>query len=63
MIRWSELDISINQSLQRRWRREYCPYATKGPDGTCLGLDNGEDDEPCDICKVCDRLVIEVDDV
>ena len=62
MIRWSELDAPIDQSLQRRWRSEFCSYATKEPDGTCLGLDNGEDDEPCDICKVCDKLGIEVDE-
>lgn len=60
MIRWSELDIPINQSLQRRWRMEFCPYAIRVSDGTCLGLDNGDDDEPCEICKACDKLGIEV---
>ncbi len=60
MIRWSELAEPIDQSSQRRWRRDCCPYARREPDGTCLGLDNYEDDKPCDICKACDRLGIEV---
>jgi hypothetical protein len=63
MIRWQELDTPVSKSSQRRWRRDCCPYARREPDGTCLGLDNGEDDEPCDICKVCDKLGGEVDDV
>ena len=62
MIRWGELDTPIDQSSRRRWRRDFCSYAMREPDGTCLGLGDGEDDEPCSICKVCDKLGIEVDD-
>ena len=62
MIRWKELDAPVAEPDQRRWRRNLCAALPSQPDGTCLGYANNVDDEPCDICKVCDRLGIEVDD-
>lgn len=32
-----------------------CKSATKQNDGTCLGYQNGEDDEPVEQCKLCKK--------
>jgi hypothetical protein len=62
MIRWSDIeprDEEPSDAEKRWWRRNMCECADwRG--GLCGGYANGDDDEPCEICKACDRLGIEV---
>ena len=56
MIHWSQLEHQMTLKEQRIWRREMCAKSE-----TCDGYSRSEfDDEPCDVCKVCDKLRIEV---
>lgn len=58
MIRWSQLEHHMTRKEQRRWKREMCAKSE-----TCDGYSISElDDEPCEICKACDKLRIEVGD-
>ena len=56
MIHWKDLGESRSDAFKARWRRGACPFARRNADGTCMGYSRYEDDEPVDVCKVCDRL-------
>lgn len=56
MIHWKNLDCKYSDSYKAAFRQECCKYARKHPDGTCDGYGRSPgDDEPCSICKECDR--------
>ena len=56
MIAWREVGQGIQENIKREWRRYKCTAAISS-DGTCHGYsDSFNDDEPCYICKACDRL-------
>lgn len=62
MIRWTELKsygVVMPDTERRRWIRTMCRNAYKH-DGLCDGYADGNDDEPCEICKVCDKLGIDI---
>lgn len=55
MIAWKDLFPTIER-FKRDWRRDKCATAMLD-DGTCHGYARAvDDDEPCEVCKACDRL-------
>lgn len=60
MIRWKDIDPPMSVREQGRWRRSMCHAATQA-NGLCMGYARSDhDDEPCEVCKACDKLGIEV---
>lgn len=58
MIAWCEIDQEIPDNAKRKWRRCKCAVAISS-NGVCHGYSRSvDDDEPCDICKACDRLIV-----
>lgn len=56
MIHWKDCDIAYSRRGRERWRRNVCKWETRR-DGLCNGVGRScGDDEPHDICKVCDKL-------
>lgn len=56
MIHWKDCDMPVLPARRKYWRRNVCRWEI-GNDGTCNGVGRSrDDDEPHDICKVCDRL-------
>ena len=63
MISWKDMpDLGYTEADRRRWRKRLCAHASHTGDGRCLGYSARLDDEPCEICKCCTELGIEVDD-
>jgi hypothetical protein len=58
MISWRNIDVPFSELERRRWKRLMCDAARSGE--TCTGYSQGDDDEPCDVCKECDILDIDV---
>ena len=56
MIRWKDCDADYSRAQRARWRRDVCRWEVE-EDGACFGVGRSQDDdEPHDICKVCDKL-------
>lgn len=59
MIRWSAFDQPTPEAIKRAWQEHWCPAAERLSDGSCLGYAAlQDDDEPCEVCKACDKLRI-----
>ena len=55
MIHWKDCDVEIKRTQQERWRKRVCRWEIEGE--SCNGVSRScYDDEPHDICKVCDKL-------
>ena len=62
MIHWKDIDQPMTDKEKRKWKRNMCAAALWG-NGRCEGYSgSADDDEPCEVCKACDKLGIEVDD-
>lgn len=60
MIHWKEVEPPMTRGEQRRWLRTMCKPAALD-NGLCEGYSRrADDDEPCEVCKACDKLGIEV---
>lgn len=56
MIHWKNLDREYSGRFKAWFRREWCDFVPKDADGMCDGVGRSpDDDEPCDVCKVCDK--------
>lgn len=54
MIHWKEFGLDYSEAFKARWRRYRCEYANRDK-VECMGYSLFGSDEPCDICKACDR--------
>ena len=60
MIHWKEVQQLMAKKERERWRRAMCGSAM-WDNGRCEGYSGSvDDDEPCEVCKACDKLEIEV---
>jgi hypothetical protein len=60
MIRWKDVGTEYTNAQRARWRRRVCEWELRvdgNAEGTCMGVSRGDDDEPHNICKACDRLI------